>query len=112
VGTVSAPAPARLSEEIALLDRARAQIAAGDGAAATATLARFRRVVPRPMLGDEAAALEVEALARAGAHEAARARLAAFRAARPESPYLVRLARLIEGGRPGETTAPLTPSLP
>jgi hypothetical protein len=85
--TVSAP-PSRasqLSAERLILDEARAAIAQGDPGRALDRLEKHRRTFPSPILGEERDAMGVEALAKAGRHDEAASKAAAFHKRWPES---------------------------
>ena len=92
-------APARRStisvtDEIAHLDRARSLIARGRGAEAVEAIAAYRRAVPAGgVLAEEAAVLEIEALASAGQRERARSLGDRFLANRVNSPLVPRVLR-------------------
>jgi hypothetical protein len=88
----SAPAPG--PSEGALLLRARQELAS-DPASALALTEEAGRRFPDGALAPEREVLAIEALARLGRLPSARARLAAFRAAYPQSPHLARLASLV-----------------
>lgn len=92
----SAGAPhSTLTEEIALLDRAREAIARGSASSALAALDEHDRSFPGAALGPEATVLRVEALSLRG-DRAAAARLGrAFLAAHPESPHASRLRSIL-----------------
>jgi RNA polymerase sigma factor (sigma-70 family) len=64
---------AQLAEEIALIDAANAQLAAGDPGAALSSLAAHARRFPAGMLGDVRDAAQVDALCRRGDVKAAEA---------------------------------------
>jgi hypothetical protein len=87
-----APVASRLSLEIAALDRAKAVLARGDVAEALRQLDTYRASFPRGALAEEATALRIEALARAGRRDEARQALAELRKSHPESPLLESLA--------------------
>jgi TolA-binding protein len=96
-----APGPSAagdLHEEIALLDRARAAVRAGDGTGALAMLSDYQRRFGRGTFSQEATVLRVEALAKSGQMSAARKLGERFLAAHPESPHAERIERLL-GGR-------------
>jgi hypothetical protein len=86
-----------IAGEISALDRIREQLSAGDTRAALRALDRYRSTFPGGVLQQEAAALRIEALARAG--ERAQAAQLAQRFARehPNSPHLDRIRSLTGG---------------
>jgi hypothetical protein len=103
----SASPPARgadLAAEAALLDEARAAVAAGEAARALTLLDRHRRDYSAPELGDEAFVLRVEALSKQGDHAAARRLAEPWLAANPKSPYAARVRRSL--ARAPETASP------
>lgn len=74
-----------LATERALLDRARADLLAGEPAEALAVVGTHARRFPHGALSEERDAMRVEALAAAGRSDDARAAAAKFRAAYPDS---------------------------
>lgn len=101
--SAGASAPPDVSEELALLDRARRDLARGDASAALAVLTEHDRRFRSGELGPEAEVLRVEALLAAG-RRAEAARLARILLAkRPHSPYKVRLRRLLGRAASGGT---------
>ncbi|HMF41159.1 MAG TPA: hypothetical protein VKQ32_10705 [Polyangia bacterium] len=98
---VQAPAAAAsvLRDEIALIDGARAALAAGSPAQALTLLKVYLERHPHGTLLPEALAMRVEAIDRTGDHARARALARAFLADYPNSPLAQRLGRL---GRPEE----------
>ena len=80
-----------LRAEIALLDAARAAASAGDGARALTLLRRYDATFPAGTFRPESAALQIEALARLGQIDRARALGRAFIAAHPDSPLVARV---------------------
>jgi hypothetical protein len=79
--------PAAPPTELELLRRARIELATGDPSGALVTLAEHEQAYPSGALREEAAALRVEALARAGDGPAARAAAARFGKTYPTSAY-------------------------
>jgi hypothetical protein len=75
----------QLAAERTLLDEARADLSAGDASQSLDLLERHRRTFPAPILGEERDALRVEALAKQGRGDEARAAGAAFRRRWPDS---------------------------
>lgn len=98
-GLGSKPKTARVAEELALLDSARAHLSAGRTGQALAALQDYDKAFANPVLGEEALALKVEALARAGRGAEAAAIGNAFLARRPESSVAGRIRRALAGGR-------------
>ena len=83
-----------LRDEIALIDGARAALAAGSPVQALSLLERYRARHPHGMLLPEALAMRIEAIDRGGEHARARALARAFLAEYPNSPLAQRVARL------------------
>jgi hypothetical protein len=79
------PGASSLSEERALLDRARAALGAGDGERALAMTEVHQHRFPRPQLAEEREAIAIQALVVAGRYGEARARAARFREIAPDS---------------------------
>ena len=88
------PAAVALRDEIALIDGARAALAAGSPAEALTLLDRYRARHPHGMLLPEALAMRIEAIDRSGDHARARALAHSFLAQHPHSPLAPRLVRL------------------
>jgi len=76
-----------LAAERALVDRARTALTRGQPASALEALDAHARSYPRGRLGEEREALAVDALARSGQMDAARARAARFHASYPDSVF-------------------------
>jgi hypothetical protein len=85
-----------LHGEIALIDAARASIRAGAPERSLALLHRYEVTYAGGTLRPEAAALRVEALARSGRTEEARALAREFLAKHPDSPLGERVARIAD----------------
>ncbi|HXU06426.1 MAG TPA: hypothetical protein VN903_35965 [Polyangia bacterium] len=83
-----------LRDEIALIDAARAALAAGSPAQALSLLERYRARHPQGMLLPEALAMRIEAIDRSGEHARARALARAFLADYPNSPLAQRVAHI------------------
>jgi hypothetical protein len=86
-----APAPSAadtLRAERALIDDARARLAAGDATGALARAADHARQFPKAQLEEEREAIAIQALVLASRPDEARARADAFRARWPRSVYL------------------------
>lgn len=84
-----------LRDEVALLDRARAEIARGATGEALATLAKHDATYPRGFLGSEAEVLRIEALVRAGRTAEAKARGEALLTREPNGPHEQRVRTLL-----------------
>jgi len=87
---------ADLSEQLRLIDAARAAVAAGNASAASAALNSYRMRFPRGPFGQEAAVLQIETLDLQGNHALAAARAQSFLARYPNSPH-VSVVRRIAG---------------
>ena len=83
-----------LGDEIALIDGARAALAAGSPGQALSLLERYRARHPHGMLLPEALAMRIEAIDRGGEHARARALGRAFLTEYPNSPLAQRVAHL------------------
>jgi hypothetical protein len=88
-----APRRATVGDEIAALDRARSQLASGNGAGALEALRDYRRSFPAGVLAQEASVLEIESLAAAGQGDRARTLGGRFVAEHPRSPLIPRVQR-------------------
>ena len=89
----------RVADEVAMLDRAKARLAANDPAEALAILAEYGHAFPRPVLYEEALALRVEALVRQGRRAEAEALARPFLEKSPSSPVAARVVRALAGSR-------------
>ena len=89
----------RVAEEVAALDRARAHLSAGRAAQALISIQLYERTFPAPVLAEEALALKVEALVRAGRSAEAVTIGDAFLARRPQSPVAARIRRALASAR-------------
>ena len=83
----------RVAEEVAALDRARGHLSAGRASQAVTSIEAYERAFPAPVLAEEALALKVEALVRAGRSREAVTIGDAFLARRPQSPVAARIRR-------------------
>jgi hypothetical protein len=95
----AAPRPKRrdpLTEESALLTRARAALRTGDAAGAERMLQRMGTEFPGGVLEQERQVLSIEVLAARGDTAAAKARARAFAQAHPTSPHTARLRSLLD----------------
>jgi hypothetical protein len=103
-----------LAAEVKALDRAREAMKSDDPAGALKQLEAYQRKYSAGTLGQEAAVLRIEALAKAGKTARARAAAAAFLAQYPASPYAQRVrsvaAKAPKGSKPGATSAKPSPS--
>jgi outer membrane protein assembly factor BamD (BamD/ComL family) len=90
----------QLAREIALLDRARAELAAGRSSEALATLELREREIDSPLLTPEATLIRIEALVRRGDITPARAVAERFLAQNPSSAQAERVRRLLANQRP------------
>ncbi|AKU93851.1 hypothetical protein AKJ09_00515 [Labilithrix luteola] len=89
-----------IAEQIRLVDSARRHVAAHEGREALAVLDDYARRFPGGALDEEATALRVEALDRAGDHAAAVALGRRFMSANPNSAYASRVALVIAKSPP------------
>jgi len=85
----------RLAAEITAIDQMKSALAGGNAADALRRVDAYRAAFPTGTLAAEATALRVEALARAGRRDEARAELARLRAGHPESPLLENLGQIV-----------------
>jgi hypothetical protein len=76
-----------LSEQLRLIDAARAAVAARNATAASAALSSYRTRFPRGPFGQEAAVLQIETLDLQGNHTQAAAQARSFLARYPNSPH-------------------------
>lgn len=86
-----------VTEELRLLEIARARLRAGDAASALASLETYRRASPNGVLQVEASVLEVEALIALGRRDEAIRAGRAILTRHPEGPLSERVRRLIGG---------------
>lgn len=84
-----------LTEEIALLDQARARLSSGNARGALATLNDHAQRFPGGRLALEAEVLRIDALARAGQRQAARSRARAFLNRHSTSALAARVQRFL-----------------
>jgi hypothetical protein len=99
--TNAAPAPSApedLSEQIRLIEAARAGVAAHDARAALAALDSYSARFSRGSFGQEAMVLRIRALDQAGDFARATALAKSFVARFPKSPHLARLKPIAERG--------------
>jgi outer membrane protein assembly factor BamD (BamD/ComL family) len=85
-----------LSEQIRLIEAARAGVAAHDSKAALAALDGYTARFPRGSFGQEATVLRIRALEQAGDFARAGAMAKAFIARFPRSPHVARLKPIAE----------------
>jgi hypothetical protein len=107
VERAAAPGTGALRDEIALIDGARAALAAGAPAQALSLLDRYRARHPQGLLLPEALAMRIEAIDRRGEHARARALARTFLAEYPTSPLAQRVAQLT-GPTGNENLVPTT----
>ena len=88
-------ATSRLSVEIAVIDAAKRALAGGDAAEALRQLDAYRAAFPAGTLAAEATALRIDAMARAGRRQEARALLDELRLNHPDSPLLESLGPIV-----------------
>jgi outer membrane protein assembly factor BamD (BamD/ComL family) len=88
-------ATSRLSVEIAVIDAAKRALAGGDAAEALRQLDAYRAAFPAGTLAAEATALRIDAMARAGRRQEARALLDELRLNHPDSPLLDSLGPIV-----------------
>jgi hypothetical protein len=99
IASTPLPAPARshaaigLAEQVALVDRARQALAAGDPQAAARRVDEYHARFPSGALAEEADVVRIDALTRYDRAAANRAG-ALFLAARPDSPHAARVRAL------------------
>jgi hypothetical protein len=93
---VQAPGSSALSSELAMLERARALVEADRPSDALAALAAYDATFPRGLRAQEAEALRIDALVRAGDRPDAEAHARAFLASHPQSPHAPRVRALLD----------------
>jgi hypothetical protein len=94
----SADANTDLSEQIRLIEAARAGVAAHDAKAAKAALDTYAAKFPRGSFGQEALVLRIRAIDQAGDSARATALAKSFVARYPNSPHVARLKPIAERG--------------
>ncbi len=94
----SASATADLSEQIRLIEAARAGVAAHDAKAATASLDAYGAKFPRGSFGQEAMVLRIRAIDQSGDSARATALAKSFVTRFPNSPHVARLKPIAERG--------------
>ena len=92
--SASPDAAADLSEQLRLIEAARAAIAGGNASAASAAVASYRSRFPRGPFGQEAAVLQIETLDLQGNHAKAAALARNFLARHPNSPHVSLVQRI------------------
>jgi hypothetical protein len=99
----STPAPADsatdLSEQLLLIDAARAAVAAGNPSAASQALSSYGSKFPHGSFGQEAAVLHIETVDLQGNHGQAAALARAFLAQHPNSPHVSLVQRIADRGQ-------------
>ena len=83
-----------------MLDRARGLMTTGHAVSALAVLDTYDVTFPHGALSQEAEALRIDALARSGQKDSARARATRFLAAHPESPQAPRVRAIVNAQTP------------
>jgi hypothetical protein len=94
----SASSAADLSEQIRLIEAARAGVAAHDGRAALSALDSYAAKYPRGSFGQEATVLRIRAVDQSGDSARASAMAKSFVARFPNSPHVARLKPIAERG--------------
>ena len=97
-GDASASATADLSEQIRLIEAARAGVAAHDPRAASSALDSYAAKFPRGSFGQEAMVLRIRAIDQAGDSARATALAKSFVTRFPSSPHVARLKAIAERG--------------
>jgi hypothetical protein len=97
-GDASAAATADLSEQIRLIEAARAGVASHDAKAALSALDGYAAKFPRGSFGQEALVLRIRALDQAGDSARATALAKSFVTRFPNSPHVARLKPIAERG--------------
>jgi hypothetical protein len=92
------PSAPSLAGEVRTIERARAALAAGNTAAASAALDDHDRDFPRGALAEEARVLRIDVLAKRGERARAESAARAFLSSHPESPHAGRLRELLGEG--------------
>jgi hypothetical protein len=88
-----------LSEQLRLIETARAAVAAGSANAAATAIASYRSRFPRGPFGQEAAVLQIETLDLQGSHAQAASLARAFLARHPNSPHVGLVQRIADRNR-------------
>jgi hypothetical protein len=88
-----------LSEQLRLIETARAAVAAGNASAASTAIASYRSRFPRGPFGQEAAVLQIETLDLQGSHAQATSLARAFLARHPNSPHVGLVQRIADRNR-------------
>jgi hypothetical protein len=89
----------RVADEVSALDGARSLLSSGRPAEALSALTAYEKAFPRPVLGEEALALKVEALVRAGRLPEAASLGNAFLERSPSSPVASRVRRSLAAAK-------------
>lgn len=92
----SADDGADLSEQLRLIEAARAAVASGNAAAASSAIASYRSRFPRGAFGQEAAVLQIETLDLQGNHTQAASLARNFLARHPNSPHVSVVQRIAD----------------
>jgi hypothetical protein len=93
-------AASTVPEEMAMLERARGALSAGELARCLSILDRYSERFPRGALAPEGTMLRIEALMNANDRSAARRLADAYLASDPDSPYAARVRSLLETPNP------------
>jgi TolA-binding protein len=101
-----ASSPARLADEIALLDRAEAAVSRGDFRGALAQLGEHYRRFPAGTLTQEAEVLRIRALLGAGRRDDAQARARRFLGLHSDGVLAAKVRSLLAGAPPAPTPRP------
>lgn len=96
-GVRAVPAAAARCNELELIDRADTNLRSGDLAGALAAARDHEQRCPAGLLVQERERIAIEALAKLGRVDAARARARAFEERHPSSPHLRRVRQVIDG---------------
>jgi len=85
-----------LSEQLRLIDAARAAVAAGNSSAASQALSAYNSKFPHGSFGQEAAVLRIETVDLQGNHGQASALARSFLAQHPNSPHVSLVQRIAD----------------
>jgi len=88
-----------LSEQLRLIDAARAAVAAGNSSAASQALSTYGSKFPHGSFGQEAAVLRIETVDLQGNHGQASALARSFLAQHPNSPHVGLVQRIADRGQ-------------
>ena len=99
VSSAAADSGTDLSEQLRLIEAARAAVAAGNASAASSAIASYRTRFPRGPFGQEAAVLQIETLDLQGNHAQAASQARNFLARHPNSPHVSVVQRIADRAR-------------